>query len=143
MKRFGRMVAVMLLFSILPLTTAAFAEVKIIVDKSTQTLRVYEDGSALYTWDVSTGKKDSWTPNGNFGVQSMNANHFSSRYNNAPMPWSVFFNGNVAIHGTTAVRMLGNRDSHGYVRLHPQNAEKLYRLIQEHGPKAVTIKVQS
>lgn len=59
--------------------------------------------------------------------------HYSSLYNNAPMPWSIFFWGNFAIHGTTQVDRLGQPASAGCVRLHPEDAKILYQLIEENG----------
>jgi lipoprotein-anchoring transpeptidase ErfK/SrfK len=52
----------------------------------------------------------------------------------APMPHSIFFRGPFAIHGTTAVSRLGQRASHGCVRLHPDNAATLFALVQQQGP---------
>jgi lipoprotein-anchoring transpeptidase ErfK/SrfK len=116
--------------------SSAQASIKVIVDKSEQTMRVYENGEKIYTWDVSTGRNDSWTKNGTFDVQFLSPDHKSSRYddgngNPAPMPWAIFFNGNIAIHGTTAVSVLGQRDSHGCVRLHPKNAKVLFGMVKQ------------
>ena len=58
---------------------------------------------------------------------------YSSKYENAPMPYSIFFHGGYAIHGTTDVKHLGHVASHGCVRLHPDNAKMLYDLVQEYG----------
>lgn len=109
----------------------AHAELRITVDKSDQMMYVEQDGRMLYEWKVSTGRKDSWTPNGTFSVQSLSKNHRSSIYGNAPMPYSVFFNGNVAIHGTTEPELLGQRASHGCVRLKTEHAAMLFRMVQE------------
>ncbi len=113
----------------------AMASVSIVIDKSDQRMYVNANGQK-YTWAVSTGRKSSWTPSGSFGVQSMKRMHYSSIYENAPMPHSIFFNGNVAIHGTTAVGQLGNPASHGCVRLAPGNAATLYSLVQKNGRRA-------
>jgi lipoprotein-anchoring transpeptidase ErfK/SrfK len=110
---------------------AAAANIKIVVDKSTQTMEVTKDGALLYRWDVSTGSRDRWTPNGTFRVQWFSRHHRSSRYDWAPMPHSIFFNGNIAVHGTTAEGQLGRRASHGCVRLSRQNAATLFALVQK------------
>lgn len=112
-------------------TTVSHAAMKIVVDKSDQVMRVYEDSQPMYAWEVSTGVKDSWTPNGTFGIQFLDADHYSSIYGNAPMPYSIFFNGNVAIHGTTSIGELGARASHGCVRLDPAHAKLLFSLVQQ------------
>lgn len=109
---------------------AAAANIRVVVDKSTQTMQVMKDGILLYHWDVSTGRRDRWTPNGTFRVQFLSKHHRSSRYDWAPMPHSIFFNGNIAAHGTTAESMLGRRASHGCVRLSRANARTLYELVE-------------
>ena len=52
----------------------------------------------------------------------------------SPMPYSIFFYGGYAIHGTNYVKALGRPASHGCVRLHPSNAAALYSLVKQHGP---------
>ena len=47
------------------------------------------------------------TPNGYYRPYMLDRNHRSTLYQNAPMPWSVFFHGNFAIHGTTSIGQLG------------------------------------
>lgn len=54
------------------------------------------------------------------------------------MPFSIFFYGGYAIHGTTEIRNLGKPVSHGCVRLHPDNARKLFDLVLQYG-KANTL----
>jgi lipoprotein-anchoring transpeptidase ErfK/SrfK len=49
------------------------------------------------------------------------------------MPWSVFFHGGYAVHGTTEIRRLGKPASHGCVRLHPDNARTFFTLVKEAG----------
>lgn len=58
---------------------------------------------------------------------------YSRKYHMSPMPWSVFFHGGYAVHGTYAVKWLGRPASHGCVRLHPSNAMKLYQLVARYG----------
>lgn len=145
MKLFNRLFAVCICAATLAFAGSAMAGVMVVVDKSEQLMHVYQDGSELYTWKVSTGLRDSWTPTGTFRVQLLDANHYSSKYGNAPMPWAVFFNGNVAVHGTIAAnyQYLGGRASHGCVRLHQTNAKTFFGLVQSVGPGNVQIIVQS
>lgn len=103
------------------------------VDLSEQTMRIYVDDGLRYIWWVSTGLGGYRTPTGEWNAYWLSPNHRSSLYNNAPMPWSVFFNGNYAVHGTTAIDNLGNPASHGCVRLHPDNAEIFFRLVEDAG----------
>jgi L,D-transpeptidase catalytic domain len=123
--------------------TPAFGKVLAVIDKRTQTVTVSKDGEQLWVWKVSTGRQGYATPSGTFHPTFLDADHASSKYESAPMPWSVFFNGDVAIHGTTEVRRLGRAVSHGCVRLHPDQAEEFYQLVQEEGLPNVTIRVTS
>lgn len=59
--------------------------------------------------------------------------HYSRKYHNSPMPYSIFFRGGYAIHGTGAVSQLGRPASHGCIRLAPANAATLYSLVQQQG----------
>jgi lipoprotein-anchoring transpeptidase ErfK/SrfK len=112
----------------LPLAGPAWADIVVQVDKSSQRMSVIVDGDHRYTWAVSTGVHG--TPSGTFRPQSLSRNHRSSLYGGAPMPYSIFYSGNFAIHGTTHIGQLGGRASKGCVRLHPSNAAVLYALVQ-------------
>jgi len=67
--------------------------------------------------------------------------HYSSLYDDAPMPYSIFFRGGYAVHGTTEIRNLGRAVSHGCVRLSPDNARSLFELVQSHGLRNTTIEI--
>jgi lipoprotein-anchoring transpeptidase ErfK/SrfK len=69
--------------------------------------------------------------------------HYSSKYENSPMPHSVFFRGGYAIHGTNYVKRLGRPASHGCIRLAPSNAATLYKLIRRHGMKKTRISIRN
>jgi lipoprotein-anchoring transpeptidase ErfK/SrfK len=57
------------------------------------------------------------------------------------MPWAVFYHGNYAIHGTNAIKRLGKPASHGCVRLHPDNARILFRMIKAEGMENARVTV--
>jgi len=78
----------------------ARADILVQVDKASQRMSVSVDGEHRYSWAVSTGV--GGTPSGSYRPQSLDRNHRSSIYGNAPMPYSIFYSGNFAIHGTTA-----------------------------------------
>jgi hypothetical protein len=105
----------------------------ITVDISTQEMTVEDDRGIVYTWDVSTGRAGHATPTGTFRPIRMHEMWYSSKYENAPMPWAIFFHGGYAIHGTTDLRHLGHVASHGCVRLDPHNAKVLYDLVRQVG----------
>lgn len=110
--------------------SAALAGVKVHIKKGSQTMRVYVNGAHHYTWRISTGRGRYNTPSGSYRPKHLARRHYSSKYNNAPMPYSIFFRGGYAIHGTTEVGRLGRRASHGCVRLHPSNARTLFHLVR-------------
>jgi lipoprotein-anchoring transpeptidase ErfK/SrfK len=113
--------------------------IQIVVDITTQEMTVASDGRTIYTFDVSTGRKGYGTPTGNFKPIRMHKMWYSSKYENAPMPHSIFFYGGYAIHGTTDIAHLGQVASHGCVRLHPENAELLFQLVDKIGMKNTKI----
>jgi hypothetical protein len=111
---------------------AADAEVLVTVDKSTQRLSVRVDGELRYQWPVSTARMGYNTPNGVYGPERLERKWFSRKYDWSPMPYSIFFNGGYAIHGSYEIPHLGRPASHGCIRLHPKNAAVLFALVREH-----------
>jgi len=103
------------------------------IDLSAQRMEVWVEGWRRHVWPVSTARKGYRTPVGTYRPQRMYKRYFSRKYDNAPMPHSIFFNGGYAIHGTTDLRRLGRPASHGCVRLHPGNAAALFALVGEFG----------
>lgn len=111
----------------------ALADVLIWIDLSEQYMKVAHDGVGLYRWPVSTARAGKCTPTGTFRPQFLDPDHRSALYDNAPMPWSIFFNGHIAIHGTDQIENLGTPASAGCVRLHPDNAKLLYEMVKAEG----------
>jgi lipoprotein-anchoring transpeptidase ErfK/SrfK len=129
-------------FGILPAATRAEADVKVEIDRGSQTMVVIVDGVYRYTWRVSTGRPGYGTPAGVFHPRMMAARWFSRIYYNSPMPHAIFFNGGVAIHGSYEISRLGGPASHGCIRLHPTDAAILFGLVQREGMRNTTIVVQ-
>jgi len=111
----------------------AEARVNIDIDLSTQTMHVAADGGETYAWPISSGKEGYLTPTGRYRPQRMYTMVHSLKYDNAPMPHSIFFRGGYAIHGSNSVRMLGHPASHGCIRLAPGNASVLFDLVKKQG----------
>ncbi|WP_342109617.1 L,D-transpeptidase [Methylobacterium sp. SI9] len=113
---------------------SASADVLINVDKSAQRMEVTVDGQPRYSWPVSTGVESHDTPSGSFRPFRMERTHFSKEWDDAPMPFAMFFtNQGHAIHGTNHVRNLGRAASHGCVRLSVRNAATLFNLVKAEG----------
>jgi hypothetical protein len=117
----------------------AQAAVLIMVDKSTQQMTVAVDGRPIHQWPVSTGRAGYDTPGGKFKAFRMERDHFSREFDDAPMPFSIFFTEKGhAIHGSYDKR-IGSPASHGCVRLSPANAETLYGLVEQEGVLNTTV----
>ncbi|WP_321337106.1 L,D-transpeptidase [Breoghania sp.] len=113
-----------------------------VVDISDQRLAVYNSGVLLHKWKVSTGRRGYITPVGRYKPYRVHKMWRSRKYDNAPMPYSVFFHKGWAVHGTNAVSRLGRPASHGCVRLAPKNAKALYRLVRKYGMNDVEIVIR-
>ena len=107
----------------------AQAGVLITVNKSTQTLSVRVNGEPRYRWPVSTARWGYRTPNGTYRPERLERHWYSRKYHNSPMPYSIFFDGGYAIHGSYEISHIGRPASHGCIRLRPSNAAVLFRLV--------------
>lgn len=140
--RFICSVLAAMLLSIL-VTPAAEARVEIFVDLQRQHMIVQSGGETLHHWPVSSGRRGYETPSGVYKPYMLTRMHYSRKYDNAPMPHSIFFRGGYAIHATSAISRLGNRASHGCIRLSPANARALYALVQSQGKSATRITISN
>lgn len=104
------------------------------IDISSQTMTVKKDGRVLYNWRVSTARRGYVTPTGTYRPKRMHTMWYSRKYDMSPMPYSIFFRGGYAIHGTNYVKSLGRPASHGCIRLRTSNAKRLYQLTKQVGP---------
>jgi hypothetical protein len=118
----------------------AGAEVVIAIDKSIQRMSVTVDGKERHLWKVSTGTGGG-PKAGTYAPQRLEKSWFSRKYNMSPMPHAIFFHEGYAIHGTIYVSRLGQRASHGCVRLHPKDAAALFDIVRTQGKGATTIVV--
>src|SRR5271165_7386658 len=130
--RFGLRV-LLALGLLLAIQCRALAVVSVDVDLTAQTIHVHASSGERYVWSISSGREGHLTPRGVFRPRAMYAMVRSAKYNNAPMPHSIFFYGQYAIHGTNAVGNLGRPASHGCVRISPANAAMLFAMVQRQG----------
>lgn len=84
------------------------------VNLTQQVLRAYEGNRLVLKTNISSGK-GGCTPTGRYRAAWKNADHYSSIYDNAPMPWAVQINGNIFIHGSYDVP--NYPASHGCIRV--------------------------
>lgn len=95
------------------------------IDQTQQMLRAYEGDGLVLESPVSTGRGNS-TPNGTYRVLDKQRMHYSRRYDNAAMPYSVQIRGHYFIHGFKHVPK--RPASHGCIRLplSGENAAKTF-----------------
>ncbi len=100
----------------------------IIVSLTKQRVFVYRNGIQIGASPCSTGKKGHETPTGVFTILQKEKEHYSSTYDDAPMPFMerLTWDG-VALH---AGKLANYPASHGCVRLPAAFAAKLYEITQ-------------
>jgi hypothetical protein len=98
--------------------------VLIYVDLSKQIALVYRNGVRIAATTISSGKEGHDTPTGVFTILQKDADHHSSLYNSAPMPFQqrLTWDG-VALH---AGGLPGYPESHGCVHLPYAFAQQLF-----------------
>lgn len=133
--------ALALLLGIAGAPAALAASVNVTIDLSDQRMYVSAPGRT-YTWATSTARRGYRTPVGTYRPIRLERTWYSRKYNMSPMPYSIFFRGGYAIHGTTEIKSLGRPASHGCVRLHPDNARILFDLVRRFGKSATRIVVR-
>ncbi len=90
----------------------AAADVVITIDKSAQRMTVAVDGAKRWTWPVSTGARGYDTPSGSYTAFRMEKDYSSKEWDDAPMPYSIFFTKRGhAIHGSYNTKRLGETSS--------------------------------
>jgi hypothetical protein len=97
----------------------------LIVNLETQRALLFRNGVPIAASTVSTGRAGHETPTGVFTILQKQVEHYSSKYDNAPMPYMqrLTWQG-VALH---AGKLPGYPASHGCIRLPPGFAQRLYR----------------
>ena len=115
----------------------AFAKVES-VDLGRQRITIVKNNEPPIVWKISSGRPGYETPTGRFIMQRMDADHFSDEYDQAPMPYAIFFSRGLAIHGTTQPG-LGRPASHGCVRLSVDHARDLYEWVEQYGAGPIEI----
>jgi len=109
-----------------------------------QTAKLYHLGELVNTFNVSTGsRKTKTTTSGRKYVAKTSAgffrpkkayrDYYSYTFFGSTMPYAIFFNGGIALHGTTYLSKLGTRDSGGCVRFHPDDIKIINELMRTTG----------
>jgi hypothetical protein len=99
-----------------------------IVSLTDQRAYVYRNGISIGATTVSTGRPGYATPTGVFTILNKDKEHYSQKYNNAPMPYSerLTWSG-IALH---AGGLPGYPESHGCIHLPTRFAELLFGITK-------------
>jgi lipoprotein-anchoring transpeptidase ErfK/SrfK len=90
-------------------------EKRVEINLAKQQLSAWQGQRLVLQTKISSGR-DGRTPTGEFRAGPYKSRkHYSSLYDNAPMPWSVQVHGNVFVHGFTSVP--DYPASHGCIRV--------------------------
>jgi lipoprotein-anchoring transpeptidase ErfK/SrfK len=109
------------------------AELWIDIELAQQTLVLYRGDRAIFATLISSGKKSTSTPTGEFRVLAKAAVTAMaseagerSHYDVSAVPWAIRFAKGVYLHGVYWHDSFGTRRSHGCVNLAPSDAKWLY-----------------
>ena len=105
---------------------------RVVIDKSHQVLRAYEGNRVVLETHISTGRRGRETPSGHFHAETKSLMHYSRRYGNSPMPYSVQIAGNYFIHGFASVP--NYPASHGCIRVPVDTARRFYNWVNPGTP---------
>ncbi|WP_366934519.1 L,D-transpeptidase family protein [Corallococcus exiguus] len=102
------------------------------VDLEAQTLIAYEGDRPVYATLISSGKPGTDTPEGLFRIwvkfaeADMTGSMGKASYRVATVPWTMFFEGDFALHTAYWHDRFGEPVSHGCINLAPKDARALY-----------------
>jgi hypothetical protein len=112
------------------------------VNLSTQTLVAFEGEKPVFATVVSTGKKDRDNPDKTknhetrAGIFRIREKHIAATmdgdvasdgpYSIEDVPWIMYFNGSIALHGAFWHSQFGNVKSHGCVNMSPLDARAMF-----------------
>jgi lipoprotein-anchoring transpeptidase ErfK/SrfK len=98
------------------------------INLTTQRLKAYQGRRLVMQTKISSGKNRA-TPTGSFHAGPYkNEEHYSSLYDNAPMPWSIQVTGHIFIHGYNVVPEFPA--SHGCIRVPISGKNPAKRLFE-------------
>lgn len=98
------------------------------VDLSRQSLTAWVGNTPVYSVTVSTGRSGELTPTGVFEIQSMHryARMQGEDYDIPDVPYTMYYDGNYAIHGTYWHDRFGTPISNGCINVAQDHAAWLF-----------------
>jgi len=133
-------------------STPAVAELRLEIDLSERELLAVEDGQTIDRFPVAIGEEKYPTPEGKFTIRKViwnpawvppDAKWARGKTSKPPghpdnpmKRVKMFFKEpDYYIHGTSDEDSLGKAESHGCIRMSPEDATRLAQLVMEHGGK--------
>ncbi len=123
---------------------------KIIIDKDKNLLYLYKQGELYKIYPVATGKKDQYTPEGNFKIANKIENDSSLkpqlgvRWMGLSVPWDedrrahhderAPLGHKYGIHGTDEPDSIGKHASGGCIRVSNKQVVEIFDLVEEGTP---------
>lgn len=111
------------------------------IDLYEQTLVAYEDDTPVYATVISTGLPTHETNEGLFNVWAELPRDAMAGATGAPdayalqsVPWVMYFDGSISIHGTYWHDLFGYRQSHGCVNLTISDAKWVFEFFENAEP---------
>jgi len=99
-------------------------------DRARHQVTLWHDGRLRNAWLVRGGGRGLETRTGNFSVYYRDVDHVSGLYGSA-MPYSQFFSGGQAFHGSTYMIDPFSGHSHGCVNMYIEDARQLWSLTAD------------
>lgn len=100
-------------------------------DRKRHQVSLFKNGRMHNTWLVRGGSYDAQTRTGDFEVQWRSERHRSRAFDDAPMPYSQFFSGGQALHGSRNMMDPYEGHSHGCVNFWVEDARQLWNLTHD------------
>jgi hypothetical protein len=100
-------------------------------DRKRHQASLYRQGRLYNSWLVRGGDYYMQTRTGNFTVQWRSIDHKSRQFSGAPMPYSQFFSGGQALHGSRYMMNPYEGHSHGCVNFWVEDARQLWNLTHD------------
>lgn len=99
-------------------------------DRRNHQVTLWHSGRFWNTWLVRGGSIDTQTRTGDFTVFRRDKDHRSSLFG-SPMPYSQFFSGGQALHGSRNMMDPYEGHSHGCVNMYVEDARQLWSLTHD------------
>lgn len=109
--------------------------IKIVIDRNTRKLTIYDNGQPYKQYPVAIGENDTPSPVGEWKIVSKGVNWgtgFGTRWLGLNVPWGIY-----GIHGTNKPWTIGTAASHGCFRMFNRHVEEIYSWVKVGTPVIV------